>query len=131
MFYAHILTQCAFCFCDTATNYIIQLDKSTRQMQTRLAALEAEVQRLRTLNEKISLSVGGTPEAMGGGGPGNGMAGPAGMVHPMDRPLSPPPEGQQQLAPPPSQQTQQATHSLIPVTGEPPREESDGSEGGY
>lgn len=98
----------------TATNYIVQLDKSTRQMQTRLAALETEVQRLRSLNEKISLSVGGTPEAMGGGG------GP-GMVHPMDRPLSPPPEGM----------TQPPSHNLIPVTSEPPHEESDGSEGGY
>ena len=103
-----------------ATNYIIQLDKQTRQMQTRLAALESEVQRLRALNEKISLSVGSSPEA-GGMGP-QAMT----LVHPMDRPLSPPPEGIQSR-----QQT--SPHDLIPVAGEHPREESSGSgsEGGY
>ena len=98
----------------TATNYIISLDKSTRQMQARLASLENEVSRLRTLNEKISLSVGGTPEA--------GMGGSS-MVHAMDRPLSPPPEGEQGMA--------NMQHNLVPVTGEPPHEESSGSENGF
>lgn len=107
----HILTSF------TATNYIVSLDKSTRQMQARLASLEAEVQRLRTLNEKISLSVGGTPEAGGGMG-----------VHAMDRPLSPPPEGQQGQGMTAGNSQQ---HCLVPVTGEPPREESSGSEGGF
>lgn len=74
----HSLTACN----SLATNYIIQLDKTTRQMQTRLAALESEVQRLRAINEKITLSVGSTPDAS--------------MTQPVplhsDRPLSPPPE---------------------------------------
>ena len=52
-------------------------------MQTRLAALENEVQRLRALNEKISLSVGaGSPE-------GPGLVQP--MPHSIER-MSPPPE---------------------------------------
>ncbi|KAH8120006.1 hypothetical protein DFH11DRAFT_23414 [Phellopilus nigrolimitatus] len=101
---------------ERATNYIVQLDKSTRQMQTRLAALESEVQRLRSLNEKISLSVSSTPEA------GSNLTNQP-MIHAMDRPLSPPPEGAQQSHPP--------SHSLIPVTSEPPREDSSGSEGGF
>lgn len=84
-------------------------------MQTRLAALEGEVQRLRALNEKISLSVGGSPEASGN------VVGQT-MVHNMERPLSPPPEGAQQP---------QASHNLVPVTSEPPREDSDGSDGGF
>ncbi|THH10961.1 hypothetical protein EW145_g967 [Phellinidium pouzarii] len=95
---------------ERATNYITQLDKSTRQMQTRLAALESEVQRLRSLNEKISLSVGSTPEATS-----NAVGQP--MVHTMERPLSPPPEG--------------VAHNLVPVTSEPPHENSSGSEGGF
>lgn len=95
----------------SATTHIINLDKSARQMQTRLSALESEVQRLRSLNEKISLSVGSTPEAPSNVGQN--------MVHNMERPLSPPPEGIQQP---------QATHNLIPVMGQPPREDSDGSD---
>ncbi|KAL5495078.1 hypothetical protein ACEPAI_540 [Sanghuangporus weigelae] len=102
---------------ERATNYIIQLDKTTRQMQTRLAALESEVQRLRSLNEKISLSVGSTPEAS------TNVVGQT-MVHSMERPLSPPPEGAVQLQSQPS-------HSLVAVTSEPPREESDGSDDAF
>ena len=83
-------------------------------MQTRLAALESEVQRLRALNEKISLSVGSTPEASAN------VAGQT-MVH-MERPLSPPPEGAPQTQP---------SHNLVPVTSEPPREESDGSDDAF
>lgn len=93
---------------ERATNYIIQLDKSTRQMQTRLAALENEVQRLRALNEKISLSVGaGTPE-----GPPIIQA----MPHSIER-MSPPPENK-------------TISQLVPVTVQPPREDSSGSERG-
>ncbi|KAL5526240.1 hypothetical protein ACEPAG_7579 [Sanghuangporus baumii] len=92
---------------ERATNYIIQLDKTKRQMHTRLAALESEVQRLQSLNEKISLSVGSTPEA-----------------HNMERPLSPPPEGAVQFQSQPS-------HSLVAVTSEPPYEESDGSDDAF
>ena len=91
-----------------ATNYIIQLDKSTRQMQTRLAALENEVQRLRALNEKISLSVGaGSPE-------GPGLVQP--MPHSIER-MSPPPENK-------------AMSQLTSVTTQPLREDSSGSERG-
>lgn len=90
-------------------------------MQTRLAALESEVQRLRALNEKISLSVGSTPEASAN------VVGQT-MVHNMERPLSPPPEGAQQAQQP---HQPQPSHNLVPVTSEPPREESDGSDDGF
>ncbi|TDL28134.1 hypothetical protein BD410DRAFT_712573 [Rickenella mellea] len=94
---------------ERATNYIVQLDKQTRQMQTRLAALEAEVQRLRAINEKISLSVGSTPEALS-----QPMS-----IHPEGRSLTPPPES--------------TTHSMSSVNGEQARDDSGGSadESGY
>ncbi|EMD32524.1 hypothetical protein CERSUDRAFT_58152 [Gelatoporia subvermispora B] len=95
---------------ERATNHIVSLEKTNRQLQQRLAAIEQEVQRLRSLNEKISLAAGNTPS------PGS-----------MDvaRPLSPPPEGSQQV---PQQ------HQLSSVAGqEPPGEESSpsASESGY
>lgn len=83
-----------------ATNHIIFLDKQTQDMQARLIVLEQEVQRLRAVNEKISLGTGNSPS------PGN--------IHGVDtRPLSPPPEPGMQ------------SHSLAHVQGqEPPREDS-------
>jgi hypothetical protein len=39
-----------------ATNHIMHLEKTNQEMQARLAQAEMEVQRLRALNEKISLS---------------------------------------------------------------------------
>ena len=96
-------------------------------MMTRLMALDNEVARLRALSEKISLGVNA---------PTDGSA--VQQVNMMDRPLSPPPEVPQQMqgqAIIPSQmqqqqqQQQQPTHSLTVVTGEPPREDSDGSGG--
>jgi len=93
---------------ERATNYIVQLDKTTRQMQTRLAALESEVQRLRSLNEKISLSVGSTPEATG----------QSLSMHSLDRPLSPPPEN--------------AQHVLhVGGDGDMINDDSSGSDGGF
>ncbi|OCH90052.1 hypothetical protein OBBRIDRAFT_731498 [Obba rivulosa] len=95
---------------ERATNHIVSLEKTNRQLQQRLATLEQEVQRLRSLNEKISLGVGGTPSPD--------------QVNMDARPLSPPPEG--------SQVSQQ--HQLASVAGqEPPREESSpsASEGGF
>ncbi|GBE77473.1 hypothetical protein SCP_0103480 [Sparassis crispa] len=93
---------------ERATNHIVSLEKSNRQLQARLAQIEQEVQRLRSLNEKISLGVGNSPSP--------------GQLSGMDsRPLSPPPEG--------SQQSQ-----LTSVAGqEPPHEESSPSpsDGGY
>lgn len=77
-------------------------------MQARLLALESEVQRLRSLNEKITLSVGNTPEAA------SSILGQS-VVHSMERPLSPPPE----------------SHNLVSVSSEPPREDSSGSDGGF
>lgn len=47
-----------------ATHHIIQLDKMNQQLQARLAAVEQEVARLRSLNEKISLGPGNTPSPM-------------------------------------------------------------------
>ncbi|KAH7886190.1 hypothetical protein F5I97DRAFT_1937094 [Phlebopus sp. FC_14] len=85
---------------ERATNHIIFLEKSTQEMQARLLVVEQEVQRLRAVNEKISLGVTNSPS------PGN--------VHGIDsRPLSPPPE------------PGMPTHSLTHVQGqEPPREDS-------
>ena len=67
-----------------ATNHIVNLEKTNRSLQQRLAALEAEVTRLRALNEKISLGVNNTPSP--------------GQVNMDSRPLSPPPEGTQSQA---------------------------------
>ncbi|RPD65020.1 hypothetical protein L227DRAFT_494428 [Lentinus tigrinus ALCF2SS1-6] len=66
---------------ERATNHIVNLEKTNRQLQARLASLEAEVSRLRALNEKISLGVNNTPSP--------------GHVNMDSRPLSPPPEGSQ------------------------------------
>ncbi|KAN0100248.1 hypothetical protein V8E55_000232 [Tylopilus felleus] len=87
---------------ERATNHIILLEKSTQEMQARLLVLEQEVQRLRAVNEKISLGVTGTPP------PTNNN------IHTVDgRPLSPPPE------------PGMPSHSLTHVQGqEPPREDS-------
>ncbi|EGN93190.1 hypothetical protein SERLA73DRAFT_190105 [Serpula lacrymans var. lacrymans S7.3] len=88
---------------ERATNHIVNLEKSTQEMQARLLSLEQEVQRLRAINEKISLGVNNTPS------PGQST-----HMHGMDsRPLSPPPESGMPI------------HSLAHVKGqEPPREDS-------
>jgi len=59
-----------------ATNHIIALEKENKELQARIAFMEKESQRLRALNEKISLSSEGTPS------PENHMG----------RPISPPPD---------------------------------------
>jgi len=59
-----------------ATNHIIALEKENKELQARIAFMEKESQRLRALNEKISLSTEGTPS------PENHMG----------RPISPPPD---------------------------------------
>lgn len=88
-----------------ACNHITALEKSNRQMQARLAQVESEVGRLRSLNEKISLGVGNTPSP--------------GQVNMDSRPLSPPPEETKVPA-------QQQQHQLTSVAGqEPLREDSD------
>lgn len=96
---------------ERATNHIIYLEKTTQEMQARLLVLEQEVQRLRAVNEKISLGVTSTPS------PGTVSATTSngnGAMHGIDsRPLSPPPE------------PGMPTHSLTLVQGqEPPREDS-------
>ncbi|KAF7793473.1 hypothetical protein EIP86_004585 [Pleurotus ostreatoroseus] len=63
---------------ERATNYIIQQEKLNRQLQARLDDIEAEVGRLRSLNEKISLSASNTSPS---------------PAHIHSRPLSPPSEG--------------------------------------
>ncbi|KAL7285614.1 hypothetical protein ACG7TL_000718 [Trametes sanguinea] len=96
---------------ERATTHITNLEKTNRQLQQRLATLEAEVTRLRALNEKISLGVTNTPSP--------------GQVNMETRPLSPPPEGTQQ---------QQSQHQLASVAGQdPPVAESSpsASESGY
>ncbi|KAL5523410.1 hypothetical protein ACEPAF_6078 [Sanghuangporus sanghuang] len=72
---------------------------------------------LQSLNKKISLSVGSTPEAT------TNVVGQI-MVHNMERPLSLPPEGAVQLQSQPS-------HCLVAVTSKPPPEESDGSDDAF
>jgi hypothetical protein len=62
---------------ERATNHIIHLESLNRDLQNRLATLEAEMHRLRSLNEKISLTSNSTPSP--------GMFQEA-------RPLSPPPD---------------------------------------
>ncbi|KAF5392594.1 hypothetical protein D9757_002278 [Collybiopsis confluens] len=59
------------------TNHIISLESLNQELQSRLATLEAEMHRLRALNEKISLTSNNTPSP--------GMFSEA-------RPISPPPE---------------------------------------
>lgn len=66
-----------------ATNHIVAMEKTNRQLQARLEQLEAEIRRLRALNEKISLS--GVPD----------KSPSPGHVSMESRPLSPPPEGTQ------------------------------------
>ncbi|KAG6814001.1 hypothetical protein H0H92_004494 [Tricholoma furcatifolium] len=61
---------------DRATNHITHLEKLNRELQARLAELEAEMTRLRAMNEKISLQSAETPSP--------------GMFD--NKPLSPPPE---------------------------------------
>ncbi|KAI3622561.1 hypothetical protein WG66_015781 [Moniliophthora roreri] len=63
---------------ERATNYIVQLENTNRDLQARLQLLEQEMQRLRALNEKISLPSHDTPS------PGHFDADA--------RPLSPPPD---------------------------------------
>ncbi|TFK26810.1 hypothetical protein FA15DRAFT_702559 [Coprinopsis marcescibilis] len=84
---------------DRATNHIIALERSRKELEERIAALEAEMQRLRGVNEKICLSTNNTPS------PSNAA----------NRPLSPHPlEGQSVPA-----------HSLTSVKGQqPPSEHS-------
>ncbi|KAI0778635.1 hypothetical protein BD413DRAFT_465905 [Trametes elegans] len=98
---------------ERATNHITSLEKQNRQLQQRLASLDAEVSRLRALNEKISLGASNTPSP--------------GQVNMETRPLSPPPEGT-------PQQQQQTQHGLASVAGQdPPVAESSpsASESGY
>jgi len=49
-----------------ATNHIIALEKENKELQQRIAFMEQESQRLRALNEKISLSSDGTPSPEAG-----------------------------------------------------------------
>jgi len=61
---------------DRATNHIMALEKENKELQQRIAFLEQESQRLRALNEKISLSAESTPAPENAPG----------------RPISPPPD---------------------------------------
>lgn len=91
---------------ERATNHITALEKANKDMMARLAELEAEMARLRAVNEKISLGSTETPS------PGMFDA----------KPLSPQTDGST------------ATHSLNSVRGqEPPSEDSSpsASENGY
>lgn len=99
---------CSSLICHTlATNHIANLEKANKEMLARIASLEQEMQRLRSINEKISLVPGNETPSPGTYG---------------NRPLSPSRDG----AP--------LGHSLASVKGqEPPSEHSSpsASEGGY
>ncbi|KAH9486340.1 hypothetical protein JR316_0000404 [Psilocybe cubensis] len=87
---------------ERATNHIRALEEENQQLQKRIAELEADAQRLRALNEKISLSTEGTPSpehaatALGG------------------RPLSPPPD----VLPGSNPTAAAPAHSLVSVRGQ-------------
>lgn len=97
---------------ERATNHIIYLEKTTQEMQARLLVLEQEVQRLRAVNEKISLGVPSATPSPGSVAAVTNNGNNA--MHGIDsRPLSPPPE------------PGMPAHSLTHVQGqEPPREDS-------
>lgn len=99
---------------ERATNHIIYLEKTTQEMQARLLVLEQEVQRLRAVNEKISLGVSNSPSPGTVGAMSTTGSVGSGTMHGLDsRPLSPPPE------------PGLPAHSLAHVQGqEPPREDS-------
>ncbi|KAG5645348.1 hypothetical protein DXG03_006410 [Asterophora parasitica] len=83
---------------ERATNHIVALEKANKEMLDRLNELEAEMTRLRVVNEKISLGSTETPSP--------------GMYD--TKPLEPPGEG-----------VSATTHSLKSVRGqEPPSEDS-------
>ncbi|KAK2461480.1 hypothetical protein APHAL10511_005943 [Amanita phalloides] len=66
---------------ERATNHIIALEKTNKELRERLANLEQEMQRLRSINEKISLTVAeATSPAMFDG---RALSPPADAVHPM------------------------------------------------
>jgi hypothetical protein len=91
---------------ERATNHIVALEKANKELQGRLASLEQEMQRLRSINEKISLTAAEvTPPNIFDG-----------------RAVSPPPDAPH------------ITHSLASVKGQqPPLEDSSpsASENGY
>jgi len=91
---------------ERATNHIVALEKANKELQGRLANLEQEIQRLRSINEKISLTAteATSPAVFDG------------------RALSPPPDAAHPV------------HSLASIKGQqPPLEDSSpsASENGY
>lgn len=48
-----------------ATKYIVDLERENNEMQNALAAREEEINRLRELNQKLSLSLGVAPSTIG------------------------------------------------------------------
>jgi len=91
---------------ERATNHIIALEKENKELQQRIAFMEQESQRLRALNEKISLSSDGTPS----------------------------PEASMNRQTTPDANVPQPAHSLTSVRGQqPPSEHSSpsASEGGH
>lgn len=46
---------------ERATNWIVELDRKNKLLEERVAAMEAEMERIRIINEKITLSMNGTP----------------------------------------------------------------------
>ncbi|KIP11699.1 hypothetical protein PHLGIDRAFT_63255 [Phlebiopsis gigantea 11061_1 CR5-6] len=61
---------------ERATNYIIAVETQNRELMKRLQEIESEVQRLRSLNEKISLSVGTKSPSPGRGAMDNQSSSP-------------------------------------------------------
>lgn len=95
---------------ERATAHIVALDTANRELQLRLNALEGEMERLRAINEKISLHTNA-----------NNTPSPSHLAE-ASKPISPPPEGAA------------SGHSLTSVKGQlPPSEHSSpsASENGY
>ncbi|KIY50687.1 hypothetical protein FISHEDRAFT_16655, partial [Fistulina hepatica ATCC 64428] len=70
---------------ERATNHIVLMEKTNKELQERIATLEAEMQRLRALNEKLSRGSGAQDT------PSPATATPQDRATPFDR-MSPPPE---------------------------------------
>lgn len=108
----------------SATKHIVDLERRNDDMQARLSALDAEVRRLRTLNEKISLAHGVAP------------ASPAASVS-MSTPgahTATTPEGLRTMATPPGSDEAHLLKggALASVSGqETPKSDSSGSDGDF
>lgn len=115
---------------ERATNYVANIDQSNKILHARMAALEAEVTRLREINERLSLMVanhtGQMPTELDLGlPPAHGFDHDSGGLHHMDdgggpRPLSPPPDVHVPTTPSAQSQAQDQAVPAVPPPLPPP-----------